>query len=101
MKKSVILLFLISFACNTTSPLQTQQPMPDQTNKVEHLQPIVITSPGAAMRYGLDLNSVAAQYPELVLKDAHGNPISVNLLAFIPILIQQIQVLQDQVNQNQ
>lgn len=96
MKRSILLLFFVSFAINAT-----QHPMPDQTHKIDELQPIVSTKvPGGTLQYGLDLASTAAIYPELVLKDAQGHPISVNLLAFIPILIQQIQDLQEQINQN-
>lgn len=74
-------------------------PMPDQTQNILALNPVVNTyNQQGVTHYGLDPVSVAWVYPELVMQN--GDADVVNYVAFIPILISQVQQLQ-QANQYQ
>lgn len=77
--------------------------MPNQTHKIGQLQPVIYNSSHGSnnVRYGLDLQLMAQYYPELVLTDSQGNPLIINYAALIPILIQQIQLLTQQVQELQ
>lgn len=97
----MLLLFLIPCIIRGDNH-ENDQPMPDQANKIKSLQPVIYGSNNSSPKhYGLNPKATALIYPDLVLTDANGNPIAINYLAIIPILIQQIQQLQDQVNQLQ
>lgn len=95
MKKLIYIFFLAPVIIHAINKDYQEHEMPDQTPKVLALNPVIKQfNPDGSNHYGLDWKSVAAVYPELVIYDAQGNIISINLVALIPIIISQIQQLQ-------
>lgn len=85
----------IAYSADLNSREQHEHPMPNQKNKVMSLKPVVFKPNNQGPNhYALDPVDTADTYPELVLKNNAGVPIGVNYAAFIPILIQQVQKLQ-------
>ena len=78
--------------------------MSDQTSKVMDLRPVNFTyktDESRTMQYGLIAEEVAKIYPEFIAYDSDGVMYSINYMAFIPILLAQIQRLEKQDQEKQ
>jgi hypothetical protein len=73
------------------------QTMPDQTEKMIQLRPVEFVYKHDASntkQYGLIAEEVAQVYPDLIAYDRDGQIYTVQYTGLIPILLQQIQMLQ-------
>lgn len=75
--------------------------MEDQTEKIMQLNPVNFRyiDNDEQMQYGLIAEEAAKQYPEFIAYDKDGQIYSFNYMALIPILLKQIQQLENE-NQN-
>jgi hypothetical protein len=73
------------------------EPMPDQTDNIMHLQPVIFTykhDDKHTRQYGLIAEDVMRVLPELIACDGKGEIYTVNYTSLIPILLCQIQRLE-------
>jgi hypothetical protein len=78
-------------------------PMGARTEKLEELRPVTFqykSDPHGARQYGLIAEEVAKVYPELVVRDAKGQIISVRYDELAPMLLNEVQRITAQVEQN-
>ena len=69
-------------------------PMGASTGKLDELRPVTFqykTDPHGARQYGLIAEEVAKVYPELVVRDAKGQMISVRYDELAPMLLNEVQ----------
>ena len=76
--------------------------MADQTDKVVQLRPVEFVfkyDDSNTKQYGLIAEEMIQQYPDLILYDKENNIYSVQYIQLVPILLQQIQLLQQEYDQ--
>jgi hypothetical protein len=69
----------------------------DQTGKIMSLRPVSFTlknDPQERNQFGLIAEEVAKIYPELVIYDKEGHVYTLNYMNLIPLLLAQIQLLE-------
>jgi hypothetical protein len=75
------------------------EPMGESTGELEKLRPVTFrykSEPHGARQYGLIAEEVAKVYPELVVRDAKGEVISVRYDELAPMLLNEMKLQKQQ-----
>lgn len=76
------------------------EPLADQSMKLQQLQPVAFTyhhDISQSKQYGLIAEDVEKIYPEVVIHDKDGAIYTVNYVALIPLLLKQVQIMQEKI----